>query len=308
MNREYPLIRLWSKGSPPIPAARDGVILSFFIHRKHKEISFAVWRALQLYLRAIPPGSLGWYDTDDGDILELDDKSWEVVRQQMFDKGHSGNAGLSESPGGGEVSGGYFFEYRGRSLDTVFHTDPVSTVSFAFPTDYLQGNGPGHLRMLALELARELPFSFGYASFAIISSHGMWSAAKWPLVEALLARYPGLDLHGIESFDSILGTRALAPAWLTFLGQPLLGQLGGIDALQNALPFPEVSLLPMDGDRVLVTLNDWPDPIDTQTGPIPPQYGALARLMEPFLFQYEGEEKELPLYQQDTNRWIRRFL
>ncbi|WP_158627331.1 type VI immunity family protein [Corallococcus sp. AB045] len=308
MTREYPIIRLWSKGSPPVPAARDGVILSFLIHRNHKEIAVAVWRALQLYLRAIPPGSLGWYDTDDGDILELDDKSWEVVRQQMLERprGQSGRAGLSESPGGGEVSSGFFFEYRGRPLDNPFDTDPVCTVSFAFPTNYIQGNGAEHLRALALELARELPFNFGYASFAIISSHGMWSAAKWALVEALLARYPGLDLHGIESFGSILGTRALGPSWLTFLGQPLLGQLGGIDTLRNALPFPEVSLLPMDGDRVLVTLDDWPDPIDTQTKAIPPQYRALARLMEPFLFQYEGEG--LPLYKHDTNQWLRRFL
>ena len=308
MTREYPVIRLWSKGFPPLPAARDGIGLSFFIHRDHTEIAASVWRALQTYLRAIPPGSLGWYGTDDGDILELDDKGWEVVRQQMLERpwGHSGNANLSESPGGGEISSGYIFEYEGHPLDTPFGKDPINSVSFTFPTDYLLGNGAAHLRTLALELARELPFNFGYASFAIISSHGMWGAARWDYVEDLLARYPGLDLHHGTGFHSRLGTRALALAWLTFLGQPLLGHLGGIDALRNALPFPEVSLLPMDGDRVLVTLDEWPDPIDTQAKSIPPQYRALARLMEPFLFQYEGEG--LSLDQQHTNRWIRRFL
>ncbi|RKI74454.1 DUF3396 domain-containing protein [Corallococcus sp. AB049A] len=280
------------------------------MHRDHTEIAPAVWHALQAYLRAIPPGSLGWYGTDDGDILELDDKGWEVVRQQMLERpwGYSGNASLSESPGGGEVSSGYIFEYEGHPLDTPFGKAPINSVSFTFPTDYLLGNGAAHLRALTLELARELPFNFGYASFAITSSHGMSGAAKWDHVEDLLTRYPGLDLHHGTGFHSILGARALAPAWLTFLGQPLLGQLGGIDALRNVLPFPEASLLPMDGDRVLVTLDDWPDPIDTQEKAIPPQYRALARLMEPFLFRYEGEETELPLYQQDTNRWIRRFL
>ncbi|RKH52813.1 DUF3396 domain-containing protein [Corallococcus interemptor] len=280
------------------------------MHRDHTEIAPAVWRALQAYLRAIPPGSLGWYGTDDGDILELDDKGWEVVRQQMLERpwGYSGNASLSESPGGGEVSSGYIFEYEGHPLDTPFGKAPINSVSFTFPTDYLLGNGAAHLRALTLELARELPFNFGYASFAITSSHGMSGAAKWDHVEDLLTRYPGLDLHHGTGFHSILGARALAPAWLTFLGQPLLGQLGGIAALRKVLPFPEVSLLPMDGDRVLITLDDWPDPIDTQEKAIPPQYRALARLMEPFLFRYEGEETELPLYQQDTNRWIRRFL
>ncbi|NOK34876.1 DUF3396 domain-containing protein [Corallococcus exercitus] len=303
---DAPVIRLWSIGD--LPVARDGIGLSFFIRRDHKDIAAAVWRALQTYIRAIPPGSLGWYGTDDGDILELDEKGWEVARQQMLERpwGYSGNADLSESPGGGEISSGYIFEYEGQPLNTPFGKAPVSAVSFTFPTDYLQGKGAAYLRTLALELARELPFNFGYASFAIISSHGMSSAARWPIVEALLARYSGLDLHRGTGFSSSLGTRALSPAWLTFLGQPLLGQLGGLDALRNALPFPEVSVLPMDGDRVLVTLDDGPDPIDTQTKPIPPQYRALARLMEPFLFQYEGDE--LPLYKSDTNRWLRRFL
>ncbi|WP_375761572.1 type VI immunity family protein [Corallococcus exercitus] len=115
-----------------------------------------------------------------------------------------------------------------------------------------------------------------------------------------------MDLYHASAYSSIIGTQSLSPAWLTFLGQPLLGQLGGIDALRNALPFPEVSLLPMDGDRMLVTLDEWPAPIDTQREAIPPRYRALARLMEPFLFQYNGEEL-LP-YQQDVNRRIRRFL
>ena len=308
MTKEYPVIRLWSKGEPPVPAACDGVVLRVFIQREHKEVALKVWRALQHYRQSTPPGSLGWYGADDGDILELDDRGWEVARQKMIERpsGYSGSALLLESPGGGEVSSGYIFEYEGWSSDNPFGKVPFVSVSFTFPTEYLQENGAASFRALALELAQALPFSFGYASFAIISPAGLWTSAKVDLINALLERYPGLDLHNIEDFGPIIGTRALGPHWLTFLGQPLLDQLGGIDALRNALPFPEVSLLPMNGDRVLVTLDDWPDPIDTQTKSIPPQYRALAQLMEPFLFQYEGDEL-LP-YQQDTNQWLRRFL
>ncbi|RKH52750.1 DUF3396 domain-containing protein [Corallococcus sp. AB049A] len=308
MTKEYPVIRLWSKGSPPVPTARDGVVLHFFIQREHKEVALAAWRALQHYRQVIPPGSLGWYGADDGDILELDDRGWEIARQQMIERpsGYSGRALLMESPGGGDVSSGYTFEYAGWSSNNPFGNAPFGSASFTFPTEYLQENGAASFRALALELAQELPFSFGYASFAIISPAGLWSSARVDLIEALLARFPGLDLHNIEDFGTILGTRALGPYWLTFLGQPLLGQLGGIEALRNALPFPEVSLLPMDGDRVLVTLDEWPDPIDTQEKAIPPQYRALARLMEPFLFQHEAEG--LSLHESDTNRWIRRFL
>ncbi|RKH94301.1 type VI immunity family protein [Corallococcus sp. AB038B] len=303
MKENYPVIRL--RGRNDWLAARDGIVFSFFIHRDYSEIGPAIWRSIEAYVRVIPPGSLNWYTSADGDMVPLDDEGWQHNREEVT--GRSGGGGrtaeLLQSP---SETGDYQVEYYGRRLDSPFHDAPVSTLAFTFPTEYLVEHGMTRLRSLALELARELPFNFGYASFALVSTQGSWAAGDWDITEALLARYPGLDAPSARSFSSRLGTRTLGPYWLTLLGQPLLGQLGGIDALRNVLPFPEVSLLPMDGDRVLVTLDDWPDPIDTQTKPVPPQYRALARLMEPFLFQYEGEG--LPLYKQDTNQWVRRHL
>ncbi|WP_223638881.1 DUF3396 domain-containing protein [Corallococcus sp. EGB] len=303
MKPIFPAIRLRDKGN--WLAGRDGIVMAFFIHRDHSEVGPAIWRSIQAYLRAIPPGSLNWYTSADGDMVPLDDEGWEHNRHVVIERigGGSRTVELRESP---SEAGSYQVEYYGRRLDSPFHDAPATTLSFTFPTEYLVEHGAVRLRSLALELARELPLNFGYASFALVSTQGSWASADWDITEALLARYAGLDAPRAMRLSSDLGTRALAPAWLTFLGQPLLGQLGGIDALRDALPFPEVSLLPMDGDRVLVTLDEWPDPIDTRTKPIPPQYRALAQRMEPFLFQYEGEAL-LP-YQQDMNRWIRRFL
>ncbi|RKG79582.1 DUF3396 domain-containing protein [Corallococcus exercitus] len=303
MKQAFPLIRLRDRGG--WLAGRDGIVVSFFIHRDHTEIAPAIWRAVQAYHHAIPSGSLNWYTSDDGDMVPLDNAGWEHNHKEVIDclEGGGRTVELRESP---SETGGYHVEYYGRLLNSLFHDAPVTTLAFTFPTEYLVEHGVARLRCLVLELARELPFNFGYASFALVSTQGSWAAGDWDITEALLARYPGLDAPHALRFSSILGTRALGPYWLTFLGQPLLGQMGGIDALRSALPFPEVSLLPMEGDRLVVTLDDWPDPIDTQTKAIPPQYRALARLMEPFLFQYEGDE--LPLYKSDTNRWIRRFL
>ncbi|WP_375754891.1 DUF3396 domain-containing protein [Corallococcus exercitus] len=303
MRDTFPIIRLRTRKG--WLAGRDGILISFFVHRPPKDIAPAVWRALQAYLRAIPAGTLGWYPADDGEMAPLDDTGWQHLRQCLLEPPWNGlrPIELLESP---SEAGGYHFEYYGRQLGDPILEDPISSVSFTFPTEYLREHGTSHLRALALQLGDELPFSFGYASFAIVSPQGLFSSGDWNITEALLARYPGLDAYNNEELSSVIGTHALAPAWLTFLGQPLLGQLGGMDALRNGLSFPEVSLLPMEGDRVLVTLDEWPDPIDTQTKPIPPQYRVLARLMEPFFFQYEGEG--LPLYKHDTNRWIRRFL
>ncbi|WP_338277941.1 DUF3396 domain-containing protein [Corallococcus caeni] len=303
MSPAFPVIRLRDRGN--WLAGRDGIVLAFFIHRAHTEVGPAIWRSIQTYLHAIPPDSLNWYTSADGDMVPLDAEGWEHNRHVVTERvgGGSRSVELRESP---SETGGYQVEYYGRLLNSLFHDAPVTTLAFTFPTEYLVEHGVARLRSLVLELARELPFNFGYASFALVSTQGSWAAADWDLTEALLARYPGLDAPHALRFSSILGTRTLGPYWLTFLGQPLLGQLGGIDALRNALPFPEVSVLPMDGDRVLVTLDAWPDPIDMQTKSVPPQYRALARLMEPFLFQYEGED--LPLFKTDTNRWLRRFL
>jgi hypothetical protein len=229
---------------------------------------------------------LSWYGSPDGDTLPLDDAGWEHIRGKMLDRpwANACNIELEEDPG---PAGRYQFEYRGRKLDSPFFShdeDATSGVAFSFPTEYLVEHGPAHLRALAQGLGRELPFSFGYASLALVSPRGMWVSAGGELSD-LLDRYLGLDLYLLNETSRRIGTRARGAYWLTFLGQPLLGQLGGAEHLRRQLPFPEVSFQPLDGERLLVTLGEWPDAIDTQKGAAVPQYRALARLLEPFLHE-----------------------
>ena len=102
-------------------------------------------------------------------------------------------------------------------------------------------HGPTHMRALALEIARALPFSFGYASLAFVCPRGLWYAARQELLEPL-SRYLGMDLYFLDNTSMDIGTRARGAYWLTFLGQPLLGELGGSENLCSKLAFPEVSL------------------------------------------------------------------
>jgi hypothetical protein len=304
MRENIPVIRLRTDLGELV--ARDGVVLCFFMRRSHKEVAPAVWRALQLYLRAIPSQSLNWYVSDDGDMLPLDDKGWEVIRKQMLERpwGAEWLVDLAEDPG---EAGGYQFEYDGRTLDDPrFAHDEGATsgVAFTFPTEYLLEHGPAHLRALALELGRELPFSFGYASLAFVSPQGSWYSVRWEML-GLLSRYLGFDLYRLNEISRLIGTRARGAYWLTFLGQPLLGQLGGIETLRHKLPFPEVSFQPLEGERLLVTLGEWPEAIDTAKPLHPAQYRDLAHLLEPFL--YEESSNWPPLDKERMHRWLRRL-
>jgi hypothetical protein len=304
MRENLPIIRLRTKSG--VLVARDGVVVCFFMRRPHGEIAPAVWRALQTYRRAIPPQALGWYSSPEGEPLPLDDKGWEYIREKMLNRprGDAWTVDLEEDC---SETGSYNFEYRGWRLDapTFSHDESHSCgVTFSFPTEYLLEHGAAYLRALALELARELPFNFGYASLAFVSPRGAWYAARQELIGPL-SRYLGLDLYYLGDTSMVIGTRARGAYWLTFLGQPLLGELGGIEALGDKLAFPEVSLQPMEGERLLLSLGEWPDAIDTEKAVYPPQYRALAHLLEPFL--YEERTGWFSLDNGNLRRWLRRL-
>ncbi|MCY1002333.1 DUF3396 domain-containing protein [Myxococcus sp. MISCRS1] len=292
MSDEIPVIRLHTKNGELV--ARDGLVLSFFIHRNHEDVAHAIWRALQIYLRAIPPQSLGWYGSDEGDMVPLDDEGWEHNRKQILERswGTAWIVELFENAGGG---GSYQFEYHGRRIDEPSWPtpqNPATSVAFTFPTEYLVTHGPEHFRTLALEIARELPFSFGYASPAIISSSGAWFSLR-KQVQEVLQRYLGLDLPRLGETSRNIGTQARGAYWLTFLGQPLLGQLGGRETVERQLDLPGVSVQSLDEERILVTLGERPEALDTERQSIPLPYREMTRVLEPFLF-YEEEVTGLP--------------
>ncbi|MFL5352292.1 type VI immunity family protein [Archangium sp.] len=310
MSERLPSLRVQTKYDKLV--ARDGVVICFFMRRSHGAVAHAVWRALQTYRRAIPPGALGWYPNHNGDWQPLDDKGWKHIREKMLERDWPVACGvlLEEHC---DTTGGYNFEYEGRWLDSAFLYDRDATcaVSFTLPTEYLVEHGPARVRALALELASELPFNFGYASFALVAPDGQWYSAR-KTVRELRDRYPGLDIYKLAETSKHIGTQARGAYWLTFLGLPLLGRLGGPENLRRHLPFPDVSLEtlpPLEGERVLITLGEWPEAIDTQQQERPsPQLLALGQLLERFLHE-ERSNWFLFLKQdpEDMHRWIHRF-
>jgi hypothetical protein len=278
--------------------------ISFYMRRSHEQLAQAVVRSLDTYCRAVAPRTLGWYPDDDGYWRELDDESWASNRQRLLDP-RGAHIDLRETA---DLTTGCAFAYRGTALDAPLvanNPDAVCMLSFLLPTEYLEAHGPGHVRELALELAAGLPFNSGHAGLVFQYCTGSALGTN-ELVRKLCFRYPGMDIPSWDTLEWRIGTRIRGVHWLTFLGQPVLGALGGAKGLRARLHTPGTTVQELEGERAVVTLGKGPDAGDLEQGRTLPQYRELARVLEPWL--YEDQREWTGFTPEDLRRWNRRFL
>ncbi|WP_309891126.1 DUF3396 domain-containing protein [Archangium sp.] len=299
MSERYPRVRIdKSLGEKRYPCIRDSVSITFYMKRSHQEVVHQVMRALEVYRRAVGPQALLWYcDQYTTDWEELDDRGWAHIRRQLLED-LAAHHWLRESP---SETTGYEFVYEGLLLK-AYEGDPASAVSFFLPTEYLEEHGPGRVRELALELAAELPFDSGHAGLCFHGPTIMLGVTE--RIRDLCFRYPGMDIADLHCTS--MGTRVDGVHWLNFLGQPVLGELGGVTGLRARLHSPGTTVQEFDGGRALVTLGTWPEAGDTEQGHTLPAYRELAHVLEPWLYMqracWGGFSEE------DMRRWERRFL
>jgi hypothetical protein len=116
-----------------------------------------------------------------------------------------------------------------------------------------------------------------------------------------------MDIPGTSLLSPWIGTRLRGASWLTFLGQPVLGELGGVAGLRSRLNAPGTTVQELTGDRAVVTLGPWPEAGDTDQGQVLPAYRELARVLEPWLY-HQSTRGGVDFSAEDTLRWERRFL
>jgi hypothetical protein len=176
-------------------------------------------------------------------------------------------------------------------------------VGFWLPTEFLEEHGPGHVRELAMELAASLPYDSGHAGLFFNALLGYRETEE--ALSRICLRYPGMDMGDVESMTMRLNGRVKGPAWMTFLGQPVLGELGGVERLRARLSSPGTTVQPLERDRAVITLGPWPEAGDTEAGHNLPEYRELARVLEPWLYHSRGGY----YFPEDIwQRWERRFL
>jgi TseV toxin immunity protein TsiV len=325
MNQRYPRIRLHSSRASGIDLwMREVVRLVLHLPFDHHDLADRVSRALDVYLRAVGTGPEIFSEYDLGyEPNSMDEEDWARIRDALSPP--SGERFLDdvtddalvyryvkdqfertvELLGGDSGLSGYGFFYRARlPLRRQAHMmDEVSMVSFSWPTEYLEEHGPGRVRELAMELASLLPYSSGHAGLAFYSPNHCGATLKGIREEAF--RYPGLDVtHGSDQ----LGPRIDGAHWLNFLGQPVLGELGGAAGLRARLRSPGTTVQEVEGEKVVVTLGPWPEAGDLTRGGDLPAYREFARVLEPWLYACPPYRSFHGSTHEETLRWWRRFL
>jgi hypothetical protein len=304
MSERYPRIRVRAKNG--FELVREGLSVSFYMRHSHRQIVENVLRSLEVYLRAVGHQALGWYMDDGGEPQPLDERGWEVTRRELTES----QAPLIRLRDGADTENRYLFDYWGKKNLEALHDGhrpgPVCAATFWLPTEFLEEHGPVRVRELALELAAPLPLCSGHGGLSFNAEYALLGVRRE--VARYWLRYPGIDVYDSPEYHSWeVGTRVRGPHWLTFLGQPVLGELGGAAGLRARLHSPGTTVQEIEGDKVLVTLGAWPEACDMGRGDALPAYRELARVLEPWLF-LDPRGRMLGQSEEDTRRWERRFL
>jgi hypothetical protein len=297
----YPRLRHFNKHGRLV--ASDALLMCFYMPHPNERIAPAVLRALELIREQIQPYQLAWYDAGEGQAEPLDELAWEELRKRTLDPGPD-TSGFFILYGESDEVDDLRVHYRGLDvfpLPWPEGKDDVSVLYLRLPTEYLEERGANRVRALALEVAAELPFSSGYVDFVLCAN--LWDFGE--ALDLIRPRYPGVQLTASKA-NLRMNTWVDGVHWMNFLGQPVLGKLGGVAGLREQLALPGISLLEMSGDRVLITLGEQPEPGDIEAGQTLPLHRALARLLEPHLHHYQTPyDHQSP---EQLLRWERRFL
>lgn len=303
MSEHYPRIRIEAGYRRVL--AREGLSLCFYMHHHHGRLVQPLQQSLNAYLRAVGPQALELYADMEGYWQPLDAAGWDIVHEKLH-RPHGSIIQLRDNSRRGDS---YAFEYFGKAVgeQSPFlqrHPGAVCAARFWLSTEFLEEHGPERVREVALEVAAPLPFCSGHVGLSFIGDLDI--AGIMPEVVPHALRYPGLDILELEHIGWELGTRVRGPHWLNFLGEPVLGALGGVEGLRARLHSPETTVQALEGSRAIVTLGPWPEAGDLQQGQVLPAYRELARVLEPWTFR---DERGLPDFTpEEYRRWERRFL
>lgn len=113
--------------------------------------------------------------------------------------------------------------------------DVAGFFSVSLPRAFME-NDPAGFIAFALELADRVPFRSGQAGYGVQYDEGEFDDDRDAQIGAWCKRYRCVDYRDFAASGEFLGHAIKGVGWLTFLDAAFVAELGGADALKQALP------------------------------------------------------------------------
>ncbi len=162
-------------------------------------------------------------------------------------------------------SGGSPTEASDRAFDLYQFTFP-GYVRLVLPLEYISEVGPAGFIDLARSLAGEMRFLSGWGGYGTNVLMNYPAADEDNRIYAISRRFRGIDVGVTFHFGRYARQSLRSIDWLTFVGDELLGKIGGREALRAGV-----------GDGV--TVHDLVHGVMVQAGPTP-DFGDVNRRVE----------------------------
>jgi hypothetical protein len=221
-----------------------------YFQTPHANIAPIIADAIRGYATLIGFDALACYYDDAGDAQKLGRESLnELIESRFFSSPDIRNANLilsSDSAGARE----HYLWYNGKDIPLPAFPNEAGYLHFWMPRAFFLERREVVLKFI-YSFVRRLPFSFAHASLGLAerNKHRM---------QALAARYRGLDISLPLAVSADIGYKAAGAYWMCFLGPELSRAVGTIESLREAMP-TEIAFAQLDDDKIAIRLS--PDPI-----------------------------------------------
>lgn len=242
---------------------RPGIVLCLFFAEPALVLAPAVADILEAYVRFIPPGALQSFLAADGTWKKATRKTFtttlgklRAIRAGEYAEFHLGQEPLASV-------GQYGAHFKAGPLADDFFPLEDCVLYLEFPADPAEVGGVERLVGFVEEIVRLHPFDSGHCGFAFKHLHMTFRREAFKAIGAMAMRYMGFDVQN-DYVRKYARHRIANVSWLTLLGNRIVAELGGTDALRDGLA--DVARLTDVGAGVMVRASERPIVADVNRG------------------------------------------
>lgn len=240
----------------------------FYIPRANLDIVENAERAILGFKDLVSIEALPEYYNYEGEQEDLTEESLrELIYERLFGPNRAPNAHIELIGIGKSIyAPDYYLTYSGSSLEIPGLDDEVSLFWCWMPRNFYK-NYRNDVFEYIMTLADDFPFSFAHASFGLSGEDRFKK-------QALVKRYPGLDISNPDCIQADIDSKAAGSYWLTLLGTELCQSIGGVSALRDGLP-KNISIEELPGNKCYILLSKEPEIGDVNRRNLLPKHQAL---------------------------------